>query len=86
MYVKVHKNGNRWFRNDTGALVGTEISPQHSYYESISSILGPNIFVINAQNRVVTIFRGYFDQFGKFRRVNQKDYSKQSYDFYVFVL
>ena len=34
MYVRVHKKGNQWFREDNGTLVGTEISKTTSYYKN----------------------------------------------------
>lgn len=48
MYVRVHKEGNQWFRDDNGALLGKEVNGLMSPYLKIR---GENI----------SIKKGYLD-------------------------
>ena len=61
MYVRVHKKGNQWFREDNGTLVGTEISKTTSYYKKLISRIGrPVIIIKNTRNEIKMIYYGYF--------------------------
>ena len=86
MYVKVHKKGNQWFRNDNGALVGTELSRKTSYYKTLSEKVGKQIIIKDTNNEIKLIYYGYFYN-NKFTRldVSQKC-SDKSVDYYAFVL
>lgn len=54
MYIKVHKNGNQWFRDDNGALLGQDISEfaECSY--------------VQIKDTKVPILKGYLDEKGLF--------------------
>ncbi len=85
MYVKVHKKGNQWFRNDNGALVGTEISRKTSYYKTLSERIGNQIIIKNTSNEIKLVYYGYFYN-NKFIRLQDSEKSSdKTYGFYVFV-
>ena len=86
MYVKVHKKGNQWFRNDNGALVGTEIPENTSYYKKLIQRIGKSAIIIkNTHNDVKMIYYGYFYN-NKFTRLqNSEKCSDKTCDSYVFV-
>lgn len=87
MYVKVHKKANQWYRNDTGALVGTEISPYSNLYKNLLSRTSHKIFIQNGYNKIITVYIGYFDEYGKFRSLKRTDtISDKKIDTYIFVL
>lgn len=87
MYVKVHKKANKWYRNDTGALVGTEISSHSNLYKKLLMQTSHTIFIQNGYNRIITVYFGYFDKYGKFRSLKRTDTCKDKLiDTYVFVL
>ena len=88
MYVKVHKSGNKWFRDDNGALVGTEIQKESEVYKYLSKKKINGIFLKgNMQKYIITVRKGYIDKYGKFRKVTSNyECSYSTYGFYVFVL
>jgi len=86
MYVKVHKKGNQWFRNDNGALVGTEIPENTSYYQKLIKQIGkPAIIIKNTNNEIKIIYYGYFynNKFTRFR--DSEKSSDKNCDYYAFV-
>ena len=86
MYVKVHKEGNQWFRDDNGALVGTEIPGYTSCYKSIYKHVGKQIVVENTKKEIKTIYYGYFHN-NKFTRVKiSQKYSDKTCGYYAFIL
>ena len=86
MYVRVHRIINQWFRTDTGALVGTEISSNSPQYKRISKIIGKQILIKNTKNELKTIYFGFFSN-NKFTRLNPKmRCSDKSCGYYAFVL
>lgn len=60
MYVKVHKEGNQWFRDD-GTLFGTEVPCDSKFYNYLSMIYGKKIFVEIPCGMTFVVKRGYFD-------------------------
>ena len=67
MYIKVHKKGNRWFRNDIGTLVGEEV-PEGPQLENLKILYGDHIIVSKSKNKYKVIYHGYFDENGHFFR------------------
>lgn len=84
MYVKVHKEGNQWFRDD-GTLVGKEIVRQSYYYKHLAVIFGKKIFIEDTNHIMVIINRGYFDSLGKFRCVHINKRPSKEIGFYAYL-
>ena len=66
MYVKVHKKDNRWFKYDTGELVGKEV-PEGQKLENLKILYGDNIIISN-NNKYLIVYHGYFNTEGNFFR------------------
>ena len=85
MYVGVHKKQNQWFRNDTGKLVGTEISKNTSHYKDLSKRIGNQIVIRNTSYQIQLVYYGKFNNNNKFVRVPRSKKSKKACGDYVFV-
>ena len=87
MYVKVHKKGNQWFREDNGTLVGTEIATNTSYCKNISKRIGKSIIIIkDKNNELKQLYYGYFYN-GRFTRLDaSQKCSDKTCGYYAFVL
>lgn len=57
MYIKVHKKGNQWFRDDNGALVGNELKTNGIYQTCI---------IKSDDNHFFKPILGYVNQLGQF--------------------
>ena len=63
MYVKVHKIGKKWFRNDTGALVGVDVIPGTETFNRLKHLLGDRKFFIQTPKKQhLAVYYGYFDK------------------------
>ena len=84
MYVGVHKKQNQWFRNDTGKLVGTEISRSTSYYKDLAKRIGQQIIIKNTNYEDQLVYYGKFNNNNKFVRIDPSKNSDKSCDYYIF--
>ena len=63
MYVKVHRIGKEWFRDDTGALVGRDVIPYSETFNRLKLLLGDRKFFIKtAKKQYLAVYHGYFDK------------------------
>ena len=86
MYVKVRKNGNQWFREDIGTLVGTELNRSTEYYKKIANLIGNQIIIRDKNNEIRQIYYGYFYN-NKFIHLNiLKKCSDKTCGYYAFIL
>ena len=83
MYVRVHKTGNKWFRDDNGTLVGTENFKNSKIYRRLGNPVNQTI-VKNSNHELKTIYYGHFVN-NKFIRLNFHS-SDSTSGFYTFVL
>lgn len=60
MYIKVHRQGNQWFREDNGTLVGNEIEDTNSIYRNQHHIINTD------DNRYFIVVQGYVNDLNQF--------------------
>ena len=65
MYIKVHKKGNRWFRDDNNTFIGKEI-PKGPKLNALRALYGDHIIISKQKDEYLVIFHGYFDKKGNF--------------------
>ena len=65
MYTKVHKKGNRWFKNNR--LIGEEVQ-EGPKLENLKIFYGDHIIIAKPNNKYQVIYYGYFDKDGYFFR------------------
>lgn len=70
MYVKVHKKGNQWFREDTQALAGLAIDSV-DILNSLKSIYGNDKCFATNEGNIIVIYHGYYDSKGIFNHFCQ---------------
>ena len=61
MYIKVHTEGNQWFRDDNGDLVGENVfslSKDFLFFKYMNNIHS----LAKNNNRLYPIYEGYFDE------------------------
>ncbi len=86
MYVKVHKKGNQWFRNDNGTLVGTEVDKSIPNYQKLSKLIGNQIIIKDKNNELKQLYYGYFYN-GRFKRLDiSQKCSSEICGYYAFVI
>lgn len=87
MYVKVHKIGDQWFRDDNKSLVGFELSHDSYVYRYLSLKTGKHTFLRNGHKKdIILVYYGYFNEYGKFIRFKDSELDIDAYKHaYVFV-
>ena len=73
MYVKVHKTENQWFRDDNGALIGSDINVGSKTFNHLKILLGDNRMFVKTDDTILPIFHGYFRNNMFFRFCTSKD-------------
>ena len=87
MYVRVHKKGNQWFRENNGTLVGTEIHKSTYLYKNLINRIGkPVIIIRNTNNEIKMIYYGYFNNNEFIRLQASENCSDKTCGYYAFVL
>ena len=83
MYVKVHKEGNQWLRDD-GTIFGKDVPRNSDYYNYLSMIYGKKIFVEIPCGMTFVVKYGYFDCNKKFHPLGiYERSSEKSAGFYI---